>query len=231
MPAVSLVEAQTLGEKIPYGPQCGQGNATLTIAPLLRAEMEGLPSHGFSRYSLLRGPVGCWQGGWPCRAAGGTPKARRCDCGCPLWFCFQRVCRWSARQRGLPRNRAWPCWPCATRTMRCAGFSCGRPCRAGLVALGFANSPASLAPTVAKGDIWHQPAGHGLPAQGCAAAGDRPFHGLAGRGKILQAAKKGELIPEGAAVDAQGNPTRDPAKVTDGAPAALLAAPRVTHWP
>ena len=41
--------------------------------------------------------------------------------------------------------------------------------------------------------------------------------GLLARGKILQAAKKGELIPEGAAVDAQGNPTRDPAKAFDGA--------------
>ena len=40
MPAVSLVEAQTLGEKILMAHSVGQRNATLTIASLLRAEME-----------------------------------------------------------------------------------------------------------------------------------------------------------------------------------------------
>ena len=41
--------------------------------------------------------------------------------------------------------------------------------------------------------------------------------GLLARGKILQAAKKGETIPEGAAVDAEGNPTCDPVKAFNGA--------------
>ena len=49
MSAVSLTEAQALGEKILMAHNVEQRNASLTIASLLRAEMEGLPSHGFSR--------------------------------------------------------------------------------------------------------------------------------------------------------------------------------------
>ena len=49
MPHISLTEAQKMGEDILQAHKVGQRNARLTIASLLRAEMEGLPSHGFSR--------------------------------------------------------------------------------------------------------------------------------------------------------------------------------------
>ena len=49
MPHISLTEAQKMGEDILQAHKVGQRNAQLTIASLLRAEMEGLPSHGFSR--------------------------------------------------------------------------------------------------------------------------------------------------------------------------------------
>lgn len=88
----------------------------------------------------------------------------------------------------------------------------------GLLALGFANSPASLAPYGGcKGVFGTNPL-----ALACPRKAARPLvidlsMGLLARGKVLQAAKKGELIPEGAAVDAEGKPTRDAAKAFAGA--------------
>ena len=98
------------------------------------------------------------------------------------------------------------------------GFPVADLAEQGLVALGFANSPASLAPYGGtKVTFGTNPLAMACPRKNAPPLVIDLSMGLLARGKILQAAKKGELIPEGAAVDAQGNPTRDPAKAFDGA--------------
>jgi (2R)-3-sulfolactate dehydrogenase (NADP+) len=59
-------------------------------------------------------------------------------------------------------------------------------------------------------------------ALGCPRAAGPPLvidlsMGVMARGKIMLAARAGEPIPEGVAVDAQGQPTRDAARALDGA--------------
>ena len=98
------------------------------------------------------------------------------------------------------------------------GFPVADLAEQGLVALGFANSPAALAPYGGTAVTF----GTNPLAMACPRKDAPPLvidlsMGLLARGKILQAAKKGELIPEGAAVDVQGNPTRDPVKAFEGA--------------
>ena len=118
MPAVSLVEAQTLGEKILMAHSVGQRNATLTIASLLRAEMEGLPSHGFSRipYYAAQSAAGKVDGHAVPLVERPRPGVVTVDARCG--FAFSAFADGLPGRRGLPRNRAWLCWPCVTRTMR-----------------------------------------------------------------------------------------------------------------
>ena len=219
MPAVSLVEAQTLGEKILMAHSVGQRNATLTIASLLRAEMEGLPSHGFSRipYYAAQSAAGKVDGHAVPLVERPRPGVVTVDARCGFAF--------SAFADGLPvAARAAKESGVALLAVRNShhagvlGFPVADLAEQGLVALGFANSPASLAPYGGKKVTF----GTNPLAMACPRKNAPPLvidlsMGLLARGKILQAAKKGELIPEGAAVDAQGNPTRDPAKAFDGA--------------
>ena len=219
MPAISLIEAQNLGEKILMAHNVGLRNAALTIGSLLRAEMEGLPSHGFSRipYYAAQSAAGKVDGhAVPLvertRSGSVTVDAR---CG----FAFRAfadglpVAAQAARESGVALL--------AVRNSHHAGvlgFPVADLAEQGLVALGFANSPASLAPYGGtKVTFGTNPLAMACPRKNAPPLVIDLSMGLLARGKILQAAKKGELIPEGAAVDAQGNPTRDPAKAFDGA--------------
>ena len=219
MPAISFIEAQNLGEKILMAYNVGQRNAALTIGSLLRAEMEGLPSHGFSRipYYAAQAAVGKVNGHVvPLveRPRAGVVTVDAC-CG----FAFSAfadglpVAAQAAKESGVALL--------AVRNSHHAGvlgFPVADLAEQGLVALGFANSPASLAPYGGtKVTFGTNPLAMACPRKIAPPLVIDLSMGLLARGKILQAAKKGELIPEGAAVDAQGNPTRDPAKAFDGA--------------
>ena len=219
MSAVSLTEAQSLGEKILKAHNVGQRNAELTIASLLRAEMEGLPSHGFSRipYYAAQSAAGKVDGHAVPVVQRPKPGVVTVDACCGFAFSAFAdglpVAAQAAKEEGVALL--------AVRNSHHAGvlgFPVADLAEQGLVAMGFANSPASLAPYGGTAVTF----GTNPLAMACPRKNAPPLvidlsMGLLARGKILQAAKKGELIPEGAAVDAQGNPTRDPAKAFDGA--------------
>ena len=219
MSAVSLTEAQALGEKILMAHNVGQRNASLTIASLLRAEMEGLPSHGFSRipYYAAQSAAGKVDGHAVPLVERVKPGVVTVDARCG--FAFRAfadglpVAVQAAKESGVALL--------AVRNSHHAGvlgFPVADLAEQGFVALGFANSPASLAPYGGtKVTFGTNPLAMACPRKNAPPLVIDLSMGLLARGKILQAAKKGELIPEGAAVDAQGNPTRDPAKAFDGA--------------
>ena len=219
MSAVSLTEAQALGEKILMAHNVEQRNASLTIASLLRAEMEGLPSHGFSRipYYAAQSAAGKVDGHAVPLVERVKPGVVTVDARCG--FAFRAfadglpVAVQAAKESGVALL--------AVRNSHHAGvlgFPVADLAEQGLVALGFANSPASLAPYGGtKVTFGTNPLAMACPRKNAPPLVIDLSMGLLARGKILQAAKKGELIPEGAAVDAQGNPTRDPAKAFDGA--------------
>ena len=219
MSAVSLTEAQALGEKILMAHKVEQRNASLTIASLLRAEMEGLPSHGFSRipYYAAQSAAGKVDGHAVPLVERVKPGVVTVDARCG--FAFRAfadglpVAAQAAQESGVALL--------AVRNSHHAGvlgFPVADLAEQGFVALGFANSPASLAPYGGtKVTFGTNPLAMACPRKNASPLVIDLSMGLLARGKILQAAKKGELIPEGAAVDAQGNPTRDPAKAFDGA--------------
>jgi len=82
--------------------------------------------------------------------------------------------------------------------------------KAGMVALAFGNSPAAIAPWGGQTPLFGtNPIAAVFPRkQGNPLMVDLSLSQVA-RGKIMVAAQKGESIPEGWAIDADGNPTTD----------------------
>ena len=219
MSAISLFDAQTLGEKILQAHNVSARNASATIDSLLRAEMEGVPSHGFSRipYYAEQAASGKVDGHAVPVVARPKPGVVSVDACCGFAFrAFAEglpVAADAAREQGIAllgvRN---------SHHAGVLGFPVSELAGQGLLAMGFANSPAALAPYGGSRVTF----GTNPMALGCPRKDAPPLvidlsMGLLARGKVLQAAKKGELIPEGAAVDAEGRPTRDPAKAFEGA--------------
>ena len=89
--------------------------------------------------------------------------------------------------------------------------------RAGLIALAFANSPAAMAPWGGKKALY----GTNPIAFACPRAGAEPLVidlslSQVARGKVMLAQKAGKPIPEGWALDAEGDPTTDAAAAMAG---------------
>ncbi|MCW8861388.1 MAG: Ldh family oxidoreductase [Rhodospirillales bacterium] len=106
-----------------------------------------------------------------------------------------------------------------TRSHHCGalGHHVGRLARKGLVGLMFANSPKAIAPWGGKRATF----GMNTIALGAPRQGRPPLVvdltlGKVARGKILLAKQRGEAIPEGWALDANGNPTTDPDEALQG---------------
>ena len=105
-----------------------------------------------------------------------------------------------------------------TRSHHCgvAGHFVEQMAEQGLLALAFSNTPAAMAPwnghTATFGT---NPLAFGCPRKPCPLVVDMALSKVA-RGKIMNAKQRGEAIPEGWALDAQGNPTADPAKALEG---------------
>jgi len=99
-----------------------------------------------------------------------------------------------------------------------AGFFVDLAAENNMIGFIFANSPPAIAPTGGKTPIFGtNPIGIGFPG-----GHDKPAVILdmatstAARGKIRLAAKNGESIPSGWALDSDGNPTTDPIEALKG---------------
>ncbi|MCS7195094.1 MAG: Ldh family oxidoreductase [Meiothermus sp.] len=88
----------------------------------------------------------------------------------------------------------------------------GRLARSGLVGLAFANTPPAIAPGPVLGT---NPIALGAPAEPYPVVVDTSVSVVA-RGKIIAAAKRGESIPLGWAVDRGGQPTTNPQAALEG---------------
>ena len=87
----------------------------------------------------------------------------------------------------------------------------------GYVALGFTNSPAGIAPWGGNRAIYGtNPVAFACPVMGKPSIVVDFSTSKVARGKIKLAADKGESIPEGWAVDADGNPTTDASAAMSG---------------
>ncbi|MBI1385829.1 MAG: Ldh family oxidoreductase [Rhizobiales bacterium] len=98
-----------------------------------------------------------------------------------------------------------------------AGHVVERLAEAGFLALVFGNTPAAMAPWGGRKPVYGtNPIAFAAPMPGRApVVVDLALSGVA-RGLVLKARQKGEAIPEGWALDVDGQPTTDPAKALAG---------------
>lgn len=98
-----------------------------------------------------------------------------------------------------------------------AGLPCEALAKKGLVALLFANTPSAMAPWGAREAVFGtNPIAFAAPIQGREPAVVDLALSKVARGPIAAAKQKGGSIPEGWALDSDGQPTTDPVKALQG---------------
>jgi (2R)-3-sulfolactate dehydrogenase (NADP+) len=98
------------------------------------------------------------------------------------------------------------------------GYHTERIAAAGLVALGFTNAPASIAPSGARKPVLGtNPWSLAVPdGEGGAKFVIDQSASVVAKSEVMKRARAGEPIPEGWAFDADGHPTTDPAQALKG---------------
>ncbi|MEO7241446.1 MAG: Ldh family oxidoreductase [Variovorax sp.] len=187
--------------------------AAPTAAALVAAEAQGLASHGLSRVPMYASHIGAGRviGVAVPRIVAERAAAVLVDAG--NGFAFP-ACAIAVRE-AIARSRACGIAVGAVTNSHhfgVAAYHLVPVAEAGLVGLAFGNSPAAMPAAGGKRAIFGtNPIAAAFPR--AAGRGESIMIDLSlsevARGKIMIAAKKGESIPSGWALDAQGQPTTD----------------------
>jgi (2R)-3-sulfolactate dehydrogenase (NADP+) len=211
MPTLTIVEAEALVSGAFARCRTSPDNAMCVARALVAAEADGLKGHGLSRVQTYaaQAKAGKVDGFAKPSLAWAKPAVATIDA--QNGFAFPAL---DLAVVSLPKaTRANGIAAIGIRRSHHAG-AVGHPverlAEAGLAALMFANTPAAIAPWGGAKPVF----GTNPIAFSCPLPGSPPIVvdlslSKGTRGNILAAAQKGEAIPEGWALDAQGKPTTD----------------------
>jgi (2R)-3-sulfolactate dehydrogenase (NADP+) len=223
MPRLTLAEAETLACAALAHAGANPRMAALTAAALVAAEAEGQSGHGLSRVpqyaAFLRNG----------RADGSAEPVIRAERGGAVLVDAGHGLAYPAVARAVEEaaTRA------AAHGIAFAGITnshhsgaMGLPvaalARRGLVALAFTNSPAAMpVPGGRRALLGTNPVAAAFPRRGADPLVIDMALSEVARGKIMVAAREGQPIPEGWALDAAGNPTTDAKAALSGAMLAM----------
>ena len=200
---------------------------------LVRAEAQGLPTHGLSRVPFYCGML---RGGRADGAAQPIMVAERAGAclidnrdGLPYvsaqWAVEEAIQR--ARRNGIAFAGIR-----SSGHVGVLGIHVEAIAQAGMVGFGFTNSPAAMPPWGGKKPLFGtNPMAAAFPRRGKAPIIVDLALTTVVRGRIMMAMKRGERIPEGWALDRNGKPTTDPKEAIEhgslfpigGAKGAMLA--------
>ena len=204
--------------------------AEATARALVLAESQGIGSHGLARVAqyathLKNGRV---DGAAVPRVARERGGAVQIDAGCGLAF---PACDLAVRE-AVERARMHGVAFAGVMNSHHGGVIVDHlraVAAAGMVGLGFANSPAAMPAAGGKHPVFGtNPVAAAFPRR----SADPLLIDLSlsevARGKVMLAAKKGEPIPPGWALDAQGNPTTDAKAALEGSmlPIGAVSSPK-----
>ena len=217
---VGLEELQGLVAKELARAGANDAMAQSTARALVLAESQGLGSHGLSRVGqyathLRNGRVNGQATPAVLRRKGGAVLVDA-QAGLAFAACDLAVAQAidAARQNGVAFAGVVHSHHCGVVVDHLRAVAA-----AGMVGLGFANSPAAMPAAGGKHAIFGtNPVAAVFPRRqvpGAAAGACDPLMidlslSEVARGKLMVAAKEGRAIPQGWALDAQGNPTTDP---------------------
>jgi (2R)-3-sulfolactate dehydrogenase (NADP+) len=224
MPLLPLPDAEALARRALEAAGAAPAMAAATARTLVAAEAQGQAGHGLSRVpqycAFLRN--GRADGAATPALVAGRGGAALVDARHGLAYPALDLAREEAAQRAAAHGVAF-----LGITNSHHSGAMGLPVAAlarehGLVALAFTNSPAAMpVPGGRRPLLGTNPVAAAFPRR----AADPLVIDLAlsevARGKIMVAAKEGRAIPEGWAIDAEGQPTTDPQAALSGAMLAM----------
>ncbi len=218
MPLHTIDQLQALTQRALENAGASSVQAASTARALVAAEAQGLASHGISRVPMYAGHIEAGRviGHAQPRIQAERAGAVLVDAGNGFAFpaCELAVKEAIARAKncGIAIGAV-----CNSHHFGAAAYHLEAVAAAGLVGLAFGNSPAAMPAAGGKRAIFGtNPIAAVFPRQGARPVTIDLSLSEVARGKLMVAAKKGEPIPLGWALDAQGNPTTNPAKGLEG---------------
>jgi (2R)-3-sulfolactate dehydrogenase (NADP+) len=223
MPILSLAEAHTLVAGAFR--RCGASPAAAdsTARALVAAEADGLTGHGLSRVPSYAAQLrtGKVVGDAEIVVTHPRPGLLAIDAG--HGFAYPALDAALATLPDLARRQGIAAAG-IRRSHHCgaAGLPVEKLAEAGCIAILFANTPAAMAPWGGSRAVFGtNPLAFGCPLPGRAPIVIDLALSKVARATIVGAKQRGEAIPEGWALDAEGRPTTDPAAALDGTMAPL----------
>lgn len=218
MPKLSIAEAQRLAADALERAGTSPVNAAHVARALIAAEADGLKGHGLSRVPSYAAQARAGKVDGHATPVATRPRPGILAIDAAHGFAYPAL---AAAIGALPEMARGQGVAVAAirRSHHCgaAGHPVERLAQAGLVALLFANTPSAIAPHGGRTALM----GTNPIAFACPLDGRPPLVvdlslSKVARGNILAAKQKGEPIPEGWALDAEGRPTTDPAAALAG---------------
>ena len=193
---------------------CGaaDGNARSVARSVVAAEADGIHSHGLARLPTYAEHVLCGKVDGRAVPSVARPRPGAVAVDAATGFAHPAI------DLGLPELVAASCENgVAAMTVR-NSYNCGvvgyhveRIADQGLLALGFVNGPAAIAPWGgAKGMFGTDPIALACPRSGKPPLVIDQSSSVVAKSEVVVHAQRGEPIPEGWALDAEGRPTTDP---------------------
>ncbi|MEJ8824509.1 Ldh family oxidoreductase [Variovorax humicola] len=214
----SLQELRTLAQRALESAGASEAQAEPTARALVSAEAQGLPSHGLSRVPMYAGHIKAG------RVVGNArPRIQAERAGAVLvdacdGFAFA-ACELAVKEA---ISRAGSCGIAIgavtnSHHFGAAAYHLEAVAAKGFVGLAFGNSPAAMPAAGGRSALFGtNPIAAVFPRREARPVTVDLSLSEVARGKLMVAAKKGEPIPLGWALDVEGNPTTDPAKGLEG---------------
>jgi (2R)-3-sulfolactate dehydrogenase (NADP+) len=197
---------------------CSRENAQSVARALVAAEADGLKGHGLSRVPTYLQMVRSGKIDGKARPSSTRPRRAVLAIDAACGFAYSAI---DLAVSALPDLASEQGIAVASihRSNHCgaAGLPCEVLARSGLVALLFANAPSAMAPWGGRQPVFGtNPIAFAAPLEGRHPVVVDLALSKVARGPIVAARQRGEAIPEGWALDVDGNPTTDPAKALLG---------------
>jgi len=218
MTTLAIEDAETLVANALIGSGCAPGNAISTARALVAAEIDGQAGHGLSRVGSYCAQVRAGKVKGDAEALVMRPRPGWITVDARHGFAFPAfdlaidAVSAAAAETGIAAaavSRSHHCGQAGRHVERLADRGC--------IGLLFANTPEAMAPWGGSKPLFGtNPVAFAAPRRDDAALVIDLSLSVVARGKVMAANKRGEPIPEGWALDAQGNPTTDPAAALGG---------------
>jgi (2R)-3-sulfolactate dehydrogenase (NADP+) len=218
MSVLSLAEAIGCVAAVFERHGCSAQNALSVSRALVAAEADGLKGHGLSRVATYLQLLRSGKVDGAASPSSTRPRPAVLAVDAAFGFAYPAIDLAIAE---LPRLASEQGVAVASiyRSNHCgaAGLPCEALARRGLVVLLFANTPGAIAPWGGSQPVFGtNPIAFAAPIEGRDPVVVDLALSKVARGPIAAARQRGELIPEGWALDSDGNPTTDPAKALQG---------------